>query len=422
MKCLQALGIRFDQKDDELILGMEGAHQRRRIVHVNGDQTGQAFTAALINAIKTRVNILEETIAYSLIKKDQRVIGVKTNKGTIFAKTTVLATGGLGQLYSYTSNVQEATGDGYALAYRTGATLKDMEFVQFHPTLFISNNESQGLISEAVRGEGGMLINEEGHKIMSCHPEADLAPRDVVSRAIYRAIQKGEHVYLDCRGIQNITKRFPGLTKRAKKVGIDLTTTPVQVSPGAHFCSGGVEVNVFGQTSLNGLYAVGEVACTGVHGANRLASNSLLEGFVFAEKVSEAVKRESKQKKLVEIALESLKTTTKKRIPSKVAIQQKLMDYAGIERSFIGLRTLKNWLAPYIEEALVVFDEEDVDYFERKNMIVTASLIVEGALKRTESRGGHFRSDFPEQDQRWLKKYVKHEINRKFQNSKTEVI
>ncbi|MCK0471136.1 L-aspartate oxidase [Halalkalibacter sp. APA_J-10(15)] len=416
VKQLQKLGVTFDHNESELVLGMEGAHQRRRIVHANGDQTGKALTHALIHAVKGRVQIEEQTHVYSLLKKKERVIGVQTNKGAIFAKATVLATGGLGQIYSYSSNVREATGDGYAIAYRAGATLKDMEFIQFHPTLFIHNDQSQGLVSEAVRGEGGRLINQAGEFIMAHHPERELAPRDVVSRAIYRMIEQGENVYLDCRSIANIKVRFPGLAKRAGKVGVDLTTTPIQVAPGAHFCSGGVEVDLYGKTTVAGLYAVGEVACTGVHGANRLASNSLLEGFVFAQKLSEAVKEEVQTVKLVSILISRNHRQVSDQLPEKEEIQQKMMKHAGIERTAIGLLTLKNWLDRFKEKFLEV-GYEDEERIERKNMLLTASLIVHAALQRTESRGGHYRSDFPNQKDYWLKRYVKHDLN---ENKKRE--
>ncbi len=410
VRTLQKLGVRFDQDNDgSLLLGMEGAHQQRRIVHANGDQTGKAFTSALMNVLKDRVTILEQTMVIKLLQANNRVIGVQTERECIYAKATVLATGGVGQLYSYTSNVPEATGDGIALAFRAGAKVVDMEFVQFHPTLLVKGNQTHGLISEAVRGEGAFLIDDKGKKLMDWHPLADLAPRDVVSRAILRERKNGRTIYLNCRNTKDFSRRFPGLYQRCIQAGIDLESMLLPVTPGAHFISGGIETDSAGRTALNGLYAVGEVACTGVHGANRLASNSLLEGLVFAEQVAAHISSLSfeqplphdKGKKVIEEMDVVLS------LPSKAMIQKWMTAYVGIERDGFHLQNMKQWLEPFMKTALQVNHLESREKIERKNMVIVAWLITEAAIQRTESRGGHYRTDYPtKDDQEWLRVYV----------------
>ncbi|MDT8861986.1 L-aspartate oxidase [Alkalihalobacillus sp. MEB130] len=403
---LEQLGVPFDKAEDgSIVLGMEGAHQKRRIVHVNGDQTGQAFTTALINAVLHRVEIREHTMITNLLSKKDRVIGVQTETECIYAKSTVLATGGIGQVYEHTSNVVESTGDGLALAYRAGATLSDLEFVQFHPTLLKVNSVTCGLISEAVRGEGATLIDERGNRIMNDYQQKELESRDIVSREIHRCIQTGKDVFLDCRGIHDFNRRFPGLSKRCQQQGINPLETPLSVVPGAHFISGGVETDCFGRTSLKGLYAVGEVACTGVHGANRLASNSLLEGLVFAEEVAKQIT--AIQPKTHFIYLEQDDELPDAPIylqmPNKKEIQAKMTRLVGIERSLNGLMEMKRWLEPFLSFANKVQASDSRNDVECKNMIVVAALITEAALLRTESRGGHYRLDYRKRDdQNWL--------------------
>lgn len=406
VKLLEDLGVQFDHKDDgSILLGMEGAHSQRRIVHSNGDKTGLAFTKALIEAVQDRVTLLEETMVKRLLLLKGKVVGVQTDSDYIFAKATVLATGGLGQLYTHTSNVPEATGDGFALAYRAGAVLKDMEFIQFHPTLFIQNGESFGLISEAVRGEGGYLVNEKSEKIMNWHPLKDLASRDVVSRTIFEQMQDGERIFLDCRAIPNIGDRFPGLVQRCQKAKVNIATSPIPVAPGAHFVSGGIKTDAVGQTSVAGLYAVGEVACTGVHGSNRLASNSLLEGMVFAEGVANAVLQIPAIP--IQQQYDNVEVLVSDKLPSKVTIQQQMTRYVGIKRNEIGLMKMKQWLEPLMLSALTISESDTRSIMENKNMLITAWLVTEAALTRTESRGGHKRLDYPNNnDHDWLNVYI----------------
>lgn len=403
VKILQAMGIPFDKsKDGSLLLGMEGAHQHRRIVHAKGDQTGRAFTAALINELKDRVTILEHTMVVKLLKADEKIIGVQTKNDCIYAGAIVLATGGVGQLYTHTSNVPEATGDGFALAYRAGASLVDMEFVQFHPTLLVQGDQTHGLISEAVRGEGACLVDEQGKKLMDWHPLQDLASRDVVSRTIQREIEKGKSVYLDCRAIEAFPTRFPGLYQRCIDAEINLDTALLPVAPGAHFISGGIETDAVGRTSLGGLYAVGEVACTGVHGANRLASNSLLEGLVFAEQVAAHIRTIRQSTPLDPVKPSHEEITAASSLPTKAAIQRRMTANVSIERDDSRLQEMKQWLEPFMMTALQVHAADKRERLERKNMVITAWLITEAAIQRTESRGGHFRLDYPSKnDQRW---------------------
>ncbi|WP_332694208.1 L-aspartate oxidase [Halalkalibacter lacteus] len=407
VEILVNLGVSFDKNEDgSLTLGMEGAHQHRRIVHVNGDKTGQAFTNALIETVKNRVTIKDYTMVSRLVTNEGRVIGVETEDEIIYANATVLATGGMGQLYSHTSNVEEATGDGFALAYRAGAQLTDMEFIQFHPTLLMKDDQTYGLISEAVRGEGAKLIDEHGIRIMDHHQSKELAPRDIVSREIHRVLARGQNVYLDCSMIENFHERFPSLGERCERLNIDVSKSPLQVVPGAHFVSGGIETNSVGQTTLPGLYAVGEVACTGVHGANRLASNSLLEGLVFAEQVATHILANKRELHLIRLTKSDEVPYENSKLPSKKEIQKKMTASVGIERELKSLLHMKKWLHTLLP-AINISPKDDRETLERKNMILVACLITEAAIQRTESRGGHYRSDFLERDdQNWLGQYI----------------
>ncbi|KHF42014.1 L-aspartate oxidase [Halalkalibacter okhensis] len=407
VKFLDQIGVPFDkEKDGSFRLGMEGAHQNRRIVHVNGDKTGKAFTEALINAVRAKVEILDHTMVTKLVSKNGRVIGVQTDKRNIFTKATVLATGGLGQLYQHTSNVDEATGDGFALAYRAGATLTDMEFIQFHPTLMKVGKDTIGLISEAVRGEGAKLIDKNGKRLMDDFPLKELESRDIVSREIHKALQSGNEIYLDCRDIPGFKHSFPGLAERCEKAHIDPSVTPIAVVPGAHFVSGGIETDSFGRTSIKGLYAVGEVACTGVHGANRLASNSLLEGLVFAEQVASDIQSVQSKFQLVYSEEES-NITVSCHLPSISDIQIRMTKFVGIERDLTGLSEMKRWLDQYLPYAHRISKADSRVTIECKNMLIVAALVTEGAFQRTESRGGHYRLDFPKRnDQLWSRTYI----------------
>src|SRR3954462_13177194 len=291
---LQTAGADFDlDPKGRLKLGREAAHSKNRIVHAHGDQTGAEVARTLVARVKEtkRIKVLERARVLDLIVRRGIAIGVRASiagRATeIIADATVLATGGCGQIYRYTTNPVVATGDGFAIAHRAGVTLADMEFVQFHPTALDTPENPLALISEAVRGEGAVLVNAKGERFMKrLHRLAELAPRDVVARAIFAEQKKGQ-VYLDARKIgKDFVRRFPGITALCKGRGIDPQRDLIPVTPAAHYMMGGVVVDLRGRSSLSRLWAVGEVSRTGVHGANRLASNSLLEGLVFAERVA----------------------------------------------------------------------------------------------------------------------------------------
>src|SRR5436190_5784253 len=293
---LQAAGAEFDLEPDtgRLRLGREAAHSRKRIVHAHGDQTGAEVARTLVHRVRKsrRIRVLEKARVLDLIVHHGACVGVKASvqgKPTeILADVTVLATGGCGQAYRYTTNPVVATGDGYAIAHRANVTLADMEFVQFHPTALDTPENPLALISEAVRGEGATLVNERGVRFMKRqHRMGELAPRDIVTRAIARQQRTGHHVYLDARKLSKIfARRFPGILHLCLARGIDPRKDLIPVTPAAHYMMGGIVTDLRGRSNLERLYAVGELSRTGVHGANRLASNSLLEGLVFAERVA----------------------------------------------------------------------------------------------------------------------------------------
>lgn len=406
-------GMKFDQdKNGKLLLGKEGAHSTRRILHAGGDATGRELVRYMLDKVKNKVKIIEDEIAIDLIVVDQRCVGVETiNNYDIlqqyFAPHIILATGGCGTLYSFTSNDESITGDGLALAYRAGAELIDLEFIQFHPTLLNVDGKGRGLISEAVRGEGAVLVDEAGRGIMrNVHPLGDLAPRDVVARTIFNEMMRDNKISLDITMIKNFETRFPTIAQICKKNGVSFEDGKIPVIPGAHFLMGGVKTDQIGRTSITGLYAVGEVACTGVHGANRLASNSLLEGIVFGNLVADEIL----SSRLSYFEKFTAETPEKKKqlinLPTKEQIQQMMTENVGIVRNKEKLQLAVDWFAGYKKKfngkALASFNKEQLILI---NMITVGWLMATSALMRTESRGGHFREDFPLEDNfNWLKK------------------
>lgn len=406
------LGVRFDLAAGELARGHEAAHSRRRIIHAMGDATGFAIESALIAAIRrSRVEIHENTFMRDLVVRDGQVVGVSLLAGGVMCEVdtdaVILASGGAGQLYTHTTNPAVATGDGVAAAFRAGAAVSDMEFVQFHPTsLAVPGNP---LISEAVRGEGAVLLNTSGDRFMRhVHPKAELAPRDIVARGIAEqmAAQGGAPVLLDATALGGsfLTTRFPGITAATRAHGFDWENSPIPVTPAAHYFMGGIRTDVFGRTSLPGLLAVGEVANTGVHGANRLASNSLLESLVFAWRavaalgtpsspaapceVQEFAAIEPSSDELLESAQEP--TADFPQLPvDRSRLQQLMWDAAGISRDGASLgaaqRTLASWTA----------GGDTVTELEDRNLLELARVIVRAAIVREESRGAHYRRDFP---------------------------
>ncbi|MEP6733427.1 MAG: FAD-binding protein, partial [bacterium] len=390
------------------LLGREAAHSTNRIVHAHGDQTGAEVARTLIARVRKskRITVLERTRVLELIISRGACIGVRASVAgravEIIADASVLATGGCGQVYRYTTNPEVATGDGYAIAHRAGVTLADMEFVQFHPTALDTPENPLALISEAVRGEGATLVNDRGVRFMQkVHANAELAPRDVVARAIFRE-QKRHRVYLDARKLgRGFTKRFPGIFALCRARGIDPRKDLIPVTPAAHYMMGGVVTDLNGRSNMPRLYAVGEVARTGVHGANRLASNSLLEGLVFAERVARDLAGVAPLVRLPVVKRWTVPKLTDRGAAQVAAdrVREVMWLHAGIARTAKGLRMAMVELAE-IEERLPEGATEEL------NLVQTAQRIVEGAMRRKESRGGHYRSDFPRAKSTWRGRHI----------------
>jgi L-aspartate oxidase len=399
----------------ELMLTREGAHSRNRILHANGDATGREIGRALLAhaSATTGITLLPWTLLTDLLTADGRVCGARLldENGeirTVRARSVLLASGGAGQVYSDTTNPAVATGDGIAAALAAGAELADMEFYQFHPTALSLPGVPRFLLSEALRGEGAWLVNAAGERFMHrYHPLLELAPRDVVARAITRegrSARPGEvlPVYLDMRHVAGIdlAARFPGISTFLHQHGLDLGRDLIPVRPAAHYLMGGVRTDVDGQTSLPGLYAAGEVACTGVHGANRLASNSLLEGLVFGARAAESMRRESA------IPMPAAETVApplqmeRSLAPVEIAIQrlqQQMWEHAGLLRDAELLKTIDLSAAADYAEAVPAAGWTRREY-EAQSLARVAGAIVRCALAREESRGAHFRNDYPQRD------------------------
>ncbi|WP_078552650.1 L-aspartate oxidase [Bacillus alkalicellulosilyticus] len=407
------LGVNFDRDNDgNYSLGKEGAHQRRRILHAGGDATGKELVTKLIERVKKHTTIIEHETAIDLLVSNTGCYGVITHtqneqEKIYLAPHTILATGGAGQLYEVTSNCEQVTGDGMALAYRAGALLADMEFIQFHPTMLVKDGKAYGLVSEAVRGEGARLLTEQGTYLMDGkHEQMDLAPRDVVARAIFEQLSLGKPLFLDISSIPDFQSRFPSVTELCIKAGLEIEDGRIPVAPGAHFMMGGVVTDEQGQTTVPGLYAIGEVARTGVHGANRLASNSLLEGIVFASELASFILSANRLK--APLVVLSNRDELKARdfeLPNVYEIQGLMSQFVGIVRNKQGLETALQWVKSY-EKAIWNNQEYRLKIDEKTicNMLTVCYFIISAALERTESRGGHFRSDAPQLDSEWLQK------------------
>ncbi|MEH7254989.1 L-aspartate oxidase [Neobacillus niacini] len=417
IKFISEQGAVFDKNHDgELLLGMEGAHSEKRIVHGGGDATGKNVVEFLLSTLKDNVTIEENIFAYQLLlNSEKRCIGVKAKAadGTIkkyYSRNTIIATGGCGQLFTYTSNALTVSGDGIAMAYLAGAEVADMEFIQFHPTLLYVNGKTKGLISEAVRGEGAILVTEDGIPIMEgVHPLKDLGPRHVVSQKIYEYLKNGHKVFLDISNIENFTKRFPSITTICEENGIQLSEGRIPVAPGSHFLMGGIKTDLFGRTSINGLFAIGEAACTGLHGANRLASNSLLEGLYMGKKLSTYLNQSTTDVVFKTEPTSGYPLLDKVVLPTVQQIKDSMMERVGIVRNEVNLKKQKAWLDTFkscqLNDLGIYSAEEITTIF----MLIISRLITEAALERTESRGGHYRSDYPMEDnQQWLRKTITH--------------
>lgn len=407
------LGTRFDTRDGRLSLTREGGHHRDRIAHAGGDATGAEIQRALIAAVEQNPGI--EVIQHALALDLQRdasggVAGVtlhvmgegqRDGVGAVRCRALVLASGGLGQVFSQTTNPAVSTGDGMALALRAGAVLRDLEFVQFHPTVMYLGPDSRGqqpLISEAVRGEGAFLVDFEGNRFMQgVHELADLAPRDVVAKAITRRmLESGRpHMWLDARqlGAAFWERRFPTILASCRAHGVDPATDLIPVAPAQHYASGGVATDLSGRTSIPGLYATGEVACSGVHGANRLASNSLLEGLVFSRRIAEALPGELRAwgDPVADDRPAGLVDGEALRV-----VQETMTAEVGVLRDAAGLAAASKRLAEVA--ATRVSRAPDTAAWEATNVLTVSSALTRPALEREETRGSHWREDFPDRD------------------------
>jgi L-aspartate oxidase len=403
---LLSLGAAFDRDPDtgELALGREAAHSRRRVLHAGGDATGAEIERALVAAVRSRTNvtICEFGYAVDLLVEDGSCIGAVLELAgvglcRVRAEAVVLAAGGAGQLWATTSNPPAATADGIAIALRAGAAVADLEFCQFHPTVLHLPGETPFLVSEAVRGEGAYLRGKDGERFMVAkHEMAELAPRDVVARGnLEQMIADGsDHVYLDLRHLdrEDVRARFPSIAAELDKRGLDLGTDLIPVAPAAHYFMGGVVADEHGKTTLPGLLAVGEAACTGVHGANRLASNSLLEGLVFGRMAAQALNLVSGNGEAPLLQAVETGAVPVVRVPETAAAIQSIMSrYVSVVRDGTGLETAIDELSE-----LPPGGTGDRGGWTYRNMLTVGIAISIAALTREESRGSHYRSDFPQ--------------------------
>jgi len=410
---LIAWGTEFDREGMRLAFTREGAHSKNRILHAHGDSTGKEIIRALLKKAKSypTIHFYPQCYTKDLLVKGDRCLGViylnedKKSFHALCASATLLATGGVGRVYAETTNPAFATGDGMAIAFRGGATMMDMEFVQFHPTALFLPHSPRFLLSEALRGEGGYLRNISGKRFVEqYHPLAELAPRDVVSRAIISEMAKtgAEWVYLDLTHLKPsfLRSRFPKIFDTCLSYDLDLTRDLIPVHPAAHYIMGGVKTDLWGRTTLKGLYAAGEVACTGVHGANRLASNSLLEGLVYGARIGKAMAGDKSPlpsppaRYLMEEEEDSLGRKDFEQIRQE--INKMMWEKVGIVRSKGGLEEALE----YLKKNRYLSQYHPLDRYEMEtlNIYLVGLLIAISALRREESRGGHYRKDFPHPD------------------------
>jgi L-aspartate oxidase len=421
-------GAEFDKEGTKLDFTMEAAHSRKRILHAHGDSTGKELERVLLGKVRSFSSVRKYPFAFTedLIVKDGECRGAFVVAGreiiALLAKATVLATGGAGQIFSRTTNPAVATGDGMAIAFRAGAVLEDLEFIQFHPTVLFAPSAPQFLLSEAMRGEGAVLRNIHGEKFMTeYHPDAELAPRDVVSRAILSQMvrTKSNHVYLDLTDLDGnfVKNRFPRIYATCLQYDVDITTELVPVSPAAHYMMGGIKTDLDGTTSISGLFAAGEVTCSGVHGANRLASNSLLEGLVFGARAGGAAARHGLQitggrmekwatgVRRKTPVLSSPRGTRRQRTPNfdveetRHLLRKLMWERVGIIRCGESLNEAKSKLEEwaFIPGRSFTTRRE----LELRNMLELSKLITEAAISRKGSVGAHYRSDYPGRGDRW---------------------
>ena len=409
---LLSYGAPFDRNlEGDLLLSKEAAHSARRVVRVKGDKAGWGIMKALIAAVRSKPNIqiIEGYTAKKLVTRGDTVNGIHawSDKGKhlfLPASVIVLAAGGTGALYKFTTNPKQANGEALAMAARAGAILADTEFVQFHPTAIVTGSDPAPLATEALRGDGAILVNKDGLRFMQdIHEDAELAPRDIVARAVFRENNSGRGAFLDCRdaiGAQ-FSKHFPSVFQKCMDAGINPVTDLIPVAPAAHFHMGGISTDAVGRTSIKGLWACGEIASTGAHGANRLASNSLLEAVVFSARIAEDL---ASNKDIVGGTTKVQKSTAKPEPDLEISLNtnhhgviqtiRDLMDHhVGIERHEDGL------LQALLE--LDKFKDQYKNHLTLSNMLTTARIITTSALLRTESRGSHYRSDYPHKHEKW---------------------
>lgn len=412
-------GTQFDKEGGKLALTQEGAHSRRRILHARGDSTGAEIVRALSERVREnqRINILEHHFAVDLVTIDDQCVGVIVEnphgeQSFIQSNATILATGGAGQLYRYTTNPPVATGDGIAMSYRAGAQIKDVEFIQFHPTSLCYPGAPRFLISEAVRGEGAVLRNINGERFMeNYHPQLELAPRDIVARAIVSEIEKTEStfVYLDIthESEELIKHRFPTIYEVCLRYGLNMVTDWIPVAPAAHYMMGGVKTGLWGETTVPRLFACGEVSCTGVHGANRLASNSLSEAIVFGKRIAQRIKElEPLDVDTSQLSFSIMRDGQPDEhvLEKRLKLQKMMVREVGLKRDEKRLtKALKE-----MERQIKLYNSQPThpSEYEYLNLLTCAMLTAKAALLREESRGGHYREDFPNRDDVIWRKHI----------------
>jgi len=414
---IRFVGVQFERKNEEFDFALEGGHSLPRILHIR-DKTGEYIQKSLVEkAMRENIRIIENAFLLKIVTEESHVIGAEVMLNgehiKMSADNIILATGGSGQLYKITTNAQTATGDGIAIAYRAGAVVSNLEFVQFHPTATILPDGKVRLITEAIRGAGAKIINDRRERFVCKYDErCELATRDIISRAIYFEMQKkNTRIYLDLRDVpeEKIKKEFEGFYETMTRYRKDITKEPIEIVPAAHYMNGGIRVNEFGQSNLEGLYAIGEASCTGVHGANRLASNSLLEAVVFSSRAVEAIVNGAKwkglrleKKDLVNPPIDLGKHLEDVKIIRDVnELKEVMWNNVGIVRegktlSEAILRIKKT--RDKINQQKKIFDKKQLEFV---NMLDLSELIATAALVREESRGCHYRKDFPSENEKW---------------------
>ena len=421
-------GTRFDQLDGALVLGREGGHSHQRIIHALGDATGKEIMRAMIQHTRSlsNVEICEEAYTIDLLTYDDRCCGAIVSiqqraPVLIWAKQTILCTGGCGQVFRESTNPRVATGDGHAIAFRAGALMRDMEFMQFHPTVLYIAGSSRTLITEAVRGEGAYLVDSNGYRFMEDYdPRLELAPRDVVSKSIVAQMEKTQSacVYLTLAHLDAhyVRQRFPGIAKVCQSFGLDITKDAIPVRPGAHYMIGGALVDDQARTSLPGLWAAGEVTSSGLHGANRLASNSLLEGLVYGALAGRHASEAALQDPTVSLSVLPIQNQMQVADPQEIdladirnSVRSLMWRHVGVQRTEQKLEEALQQLNRYSSYVLS-HQPGGIDGWELQNMLTVSLMMAQAALARTESRGVHLRTDYPKLDNPNWRKHLSMQV------------